>query len=390
MHRSLQALQYYTSHSEEDIQRLHERVRSSLASTESLTDTLIRLTGQTPLVPFKQDTVTADEWSAFLAGKHHETLADFYGTLVARPILEEDGPVAPKTDEDTAPRLSRTQPLAEPDVSRRKKVKVRRQSRSKRTIPWGWLALLMACFLLGAAGTYVYSNYIASPNATEPKSTVEAPMTVEENSTADQETEDTKADVTEESDILYIKTRNSNIYSDDTLTDVLYEADFGDGYRILETTDTVSKIELTDEVTGYIKNNETTKTLQEDSIADESLLAWVNDNLDTSFVTGTLIDLIGKTSTELNSDYGAPERTFSDEVNTYLFYGNRFFTLQNDKVIAIDWSNTTLTNEQLATLAPLQLETETTGLVTSNSYRLQRFEQDGTGSSRIRLAEQNL
>ena len=53
MHRSLQALQYYTSHSEEDIRRLHERIRLSLASTESLTDTMIRLTGQAPLVPFQ-------------------------------------------------------------------------------------------------------------------------------------------------------------------------------------------------------------------------------------------------------------------------------------------------------------------------------------------------
>ena len=80
---------------------------------------------------------------------------------------------------------------------------------------------------------------------------------------------------------------------------------------------------------------------------------------------------------DLNSAYGPPERTFSDEVNTYLFYGNHFFTLQNDKVIAIDWSETAITNAELATLAPLQLETETTGLVTSNSYRLQRFEQTG-------------
>ncbi|MDI3236259.1 hypothetical protein QK289_14695 [Exiguobacterium antarcticum] len=387
MHRSLQALQYYTSHSEEDIQRLHERIRSSLASTESLTDTMIRLTGQTPIVPFKQDTVTVEEWSAFLAGKHHDTLADFYGTLVARPILEEDGPVAPKEKEDIAPHLSRTH--REPDVVPRKKVKIR-STRSKRRIPWGWLALLILCFLLGAGGTFVYSNYIASPTSTEPKSTIEKPMTVEKTETTDKKSDVKKSDAKEPANIVYVKTRNSNIYSDSSLTDVLYEADFGDGYRILETTDSVSKIELTEELTGYIKINETTNKLQEDSIADESLLTWVNDNLDTSFVTGTLIDLIGKTSEELNSTYGSPERTFADQVNTYLFYGNHFFTLQNNKVIAIDWSETAITNAELATLAPLQLETETTGLVTSNSYRLQRFEKAGTTFSRVRLTEQKL
>ncbi len=65
-----------------------------------------------------------------------------------------------------------------------------------------------------------------------------------------------------------------------------------------------------------------------------------------------------------------------------------FFVLKDNKVIAIDWTETTITNEQLASLAPLQLETESTGLVTSNSYRLQRFAKDGT-ISRIRLAEQS-
>ncbi len=45
---------------------------------------------------------------------------------------------------------------------------------------------------------------------------------------------------------------------------------------------------------------------------------------------------------------------------------------------------------KLATLAPLQLETDTSAVVTSNSYRLQRFAKNGTDFSRVRLAEQNL
>ncbi|MCT4780904.1 MULTISPECIES: hypothetical protein [Exiguobacterium] len=385
MHRSLQALQYYTSHSETEIERIHERIRSSLASTESLTDTMIRLTGQAPLVPFSQDTVSAEEWTAFLSGKHHQVLADFYGTLVARPILEEDGP-APVAETASTPTLSRTH--REPESSRRQKIKSFSEPRPRRKFPWGWIALLILCFLLGAGGTYVYSNYIASPGASEPKSTVEKPVAIKE--TKKEEPKKDQPEVKEVSDILYVKTRNSNIYSDSGLTDTLYEADFGDGYRILETTDTVSKIELTDELIGYIKNADTTKTLQDDAIADESLLTWVGDNLDTSFVTETLIDLIGKSSADLNSIYGEPERTFSDEVNSYLFYGNHFFTLQNDQVIAIDWSETDITNDDLVLLAPLQLETETTALITSNSYRLQRFDKPGTDFSRVRLAEQNL
>ncbi|WP_214807085.1 hypothetical protein [Exiguobacterium sp. s102] len=386
MHRSLQALQYYTSHSEDDIIRLHERIRSSLASTESLTDTMIRLTGDAPLIPFKQDTVTVDEWQNFLAGKHHESLADFYGMLVARPILTEDGPLE-HDEPETPATLSRSQ--RDDNSPRRQKTKQIAPPRSKRKLPWGWIALLILCFLLGAAGTYVYSNYLASPKSSAPDATVEQPVAVEE-STTDDKKADEKPEDKPEANILYVNTRNSNIYRDEALTDVLYEADFGDGYRILEASDSISKVELTNELTGYIKNADTTKELSDDAIADETLLTWVNDNLDTSFVTETLIDLIGKSSAELNSLYAAPDRTFSDDVNDYLFYGNHFFTLQNDRVIAIDWSEADVTNDKLATLAPLQLESETTGLVMSNSYRLQRFAKDGTDLSRVRLAEQNL
>ncbi len=172
------------------------------------------------------------------------------------------------------------------------------------------------------------------------------------------------------------------------MTTLLYEADFGDGYRIVKKNDGVTEIELSDDLTGYIKTSDTTKQLEGEPLADETLLTWVNDQLDTSFVTGTLIDLIGKSSEELNSLYGPADRTFNDELHDYLFYGNHFFVLKDNKVIAIDWTETTITNEQLASLAPLQLETESTGLVTSNSYRLQRFAKDGT-ISRIRLAEQS-
>lgn len=383
MHRSLQALQFYTSHSKEDIVRLHERIRSSLASTESLTDTMIRITGQPPLIPYEEDTVTVDEWNAFLAGKHHETLADFYGTLVARPILDEDGPL-PDEEEEPLPTLSRSQ--REPEPKRRKKEKEIKHAGAKRPLPWGWIALLILCFLLGAGGTYVYSTYFASSADTTPKATVEKPVVVEK-------TKEKKPKETEETaavdDILYVKTRSSNIYREETMTTLLYEADFGDGYRIVAKNDGVTEVELSDDLTGFIKTSDTTKRLEGEALADETLLTWVNDQLDTSFVTGTLIDLIGKSGEELNSLYGpADNRSYKDELHDYRFYGNHFFVLKNDRVTAIDWMETAITNEQLSSLAPLQLETGTTGLVTSNSYRLQRFANDGT-ASRIRLAEQS-
>ena len=382
MHRSLQALQFYTSHSAEDISRLHERIHSSLASTESLTDTMIRITGQPPLIPYEEDTVTATEWESFLGGKHHPVLADFYGTLVARPLLDEDGPL-PVEEEEVLPTLSRSH--REPESKRRKKEKDIPHAGAKKPVPWGWITLLILCFLLGAGGTYVYSTYFAHSADTTPKATVEKPVTVEKTKEKKPKSTDETAVV---DDVLYVKTRSSNIYQEESMTTLLYEADFGDGYRIVEKKDGITEVELSDDVTGFIKTSDTTKRLEGEPLADETLLTWVNDQLDTSFVTGTLIDLIGKTSTELNSLYGPADRTFEDELHDYVFYGDHFFVLKDDRVIAIDWTNTDITNAQLASLAPLQLETETTGLITSNSYRLQRFEKEGT-VSRIRLAEQS-
>ncbi|NTY10704.1 hypothetical protein EXW93_13990 [Exiguobacterium sp. JMULE1] len=382
MHRSLQVLQFYTSHSIEDISRLHERIRSSLASTESLTDTMNRITGQPPLIPYEADAVTATEWDAFLGGEHHPVLADFYGALVARPLLDEDGPLS---DEETTPIsvLSRSQ--RNPETKRRIKEKDIQHASAKRPLPWRWIALLMLCFLLGSGGTYAYSTYFAHPTQTTPKASLEKPVLIEKTKEKETPVEETKTEV---SDILYVKTRSSNVYREESMSTLLYEADFGDGYRIIDKKDNITEIELSDKVTGFIKSSDTTNKLEGEALTDDVLLKWVNDQLDTSFVTGTLIDLIGKTSTELNSLYGPADRTFNDEIHDYQFYGDHFFILKDDRVIAIDWTNTNITNAQLASLAPLQLETDSTGLITSNSYRLQRFAKDGT-VSRIRLAEQS-
>lgn len=384
MHRSLQALQYYTSHSKEDIARLHERIRSSLASTNSLTDTMIQITGHPPLIPFTEDTVTAEEWDAFLKGHHHDQLADFYGTLVARPLLDEDGPL-PEPASEPLPTLSRSQRDPEPKRRHRERVTHDASVRSKRPLPLGWIALLMLCFLLGAGGTYIYSTYFSHAEDTAPKATIEKPKVIKKSTEPKSKASEETKEVT---DILYVKIRSSNIYREESMTTLLYEADFGDGYRIVNQTDDVTEIELADDLNGFIKTTDTTKRLEGEPLADETLLTWVNDELDTSFATGSLIDLIGKSSEELNSLYGPADRTFNDEIQNYLFYGNHFFILKDDRVTAIDWTETTITNEQLSSLAPLQLETDTTGLVTSNSYRLQRFAKDGT-ISRVRLAEQS-
>lgn len=382
MHRSLQVLQYYTSHSQEDISRLHQRIQSSLSSTESLTDTLIRLTGNPPLIPFKEDTVTVAEWNAFLQGKHHDELADFLALLVSRPLLDEDGPL-PVEEEETLPVLSRSYR----ETSSRRKLDESSAPHSKKKLPWGWLALLLLCFLLGAVGTYVYSNYFVASKST-PESTFEKPVTVNKSETKQKKKEKTTPEEEEEATTLYINQRNSNIYTDESMTTVLYEADFGDQYSIVKKLDGKTQVDVTDQLSGYVKTAETTTKLTGDPITDEALLSWVTDNVNTQFVEGDVTDLMGKSSEDLTASFGPPNRTYRDDVHSYLFYDTHFFILEQNQVVAIDWTDTSITNDQLATLAPLQLETDTTGLITSNSYYLQRFEKDGT-VSRIRLTEQS-
>ena len=372
MHRSLKALQFYTSHSEEQISRLHERIRSSLSTTESLTETMIRLTGSPPIVSFKQDHVTTDDWTAFLAGTHHESLADFYGMLVARPILEETG----TEEEEELPVLAYSRRA---DASKRRNHSETRSPASRLVIPWRWLALLMSCFLLGAGATYLYFHYIAPDTSLKTEATLETPDALEQKDTSG--TEDA-----EESGVLYIKPRSSTIYKDRALTTPLYETDFGDGYLILQAKKDVTRIAVTEELAGYVSTKETIQRLKTDPVADEALLAWIKDTLNVSF-TDDVTTLFGVKEAELLRLYGAPARTASDPVNTYLFYETHYFTVRQGQVVAIDWLSTDVSNDALRKLAPLQYESASSGLVTSNSYRIQRFETS-TGRSQIRLAEQ--
>ncbi len=371
MHRSLKALQFYTSHSEEQISRLHERIRSSLATTESLTETMIRLTGSPPLVSFKQDHVTTEDWAAFIAGMHHESLADFYGMLVARSILEETG----TEEKDDLP------PLAYSKRSSALKRRNRSETSSpasRLVIPWRWLALLVSCFLLGAGATYLYFHYISPKTSLKTEATLETPARLDQKETA--------TDDPEESGMLYIKSRSSTVYKDRALTTPLYETDFGDAYLILESKKDVTRIAATEEIDGYVSTKETIQRLKTDPIADEALLAWITDTLDVSF-TNDVTTLFRLKEAELVRLYGAPDRTASDPVNTYLFYGTHYFTIRQGQVVAIDWLSTDVSNETLRKLAPLQYESASSGLVTSNSYRIQRFETS-TGRSQVRLAEQ--
>jgi hypothetical protein len=172
------------------------------------------------------------------------------------------------------------------------------------------------------------------------------------------------------------------------MTTVLCEADFGDQYPIVKKLDGNTQVKVTDQLSGYVKTAETTTKLTGDPITDEALVSWVTDNLNTQFVGGSITDLTGKSSEDLTASFGPPNRTYQDDVHYYLFYATHFFILDQHRVVAIDWKDTSITNDQLANLAPLQLETDTTGIVTSNSYRLQRFARDGT-VSRVRLADQS-
>ena len=73
--------------------------------------------------------------------------------------------------------------------------------------PWGWIALLLLMFLpRRRRDVCLFQLHRQSPD-TEPKSSVEQPVTVEKSEK--EHLKKKQPDVKEESDVLYVKTRNT-------------------------------------------------------------------------------------------------------------------------------------------------------------------------------------
>lgn len=314
MHRALSALQFYTSHTETDVKRLHERIHLSLSTSSSLHATCLHLTGIAPSRPFQQDTVRPEEWQRFLDGHPHESIADFYGFLTSVPLLGEG---------DEMP-LEQTTPTAVP---------------KKRVLSWRLVLLALACFCIGALATWGYQTWAKK-------------------------------------DVIYhfVSTKSSPIYRHPDSSTILQSADFGDAFPVLDIVKDRARIQLPDQTQAYMKASDLSEKTIGSMMTDQALLKWTDAYMTLPKQTRAT-DLLDDPATTWVG-LGSPKQKIKTAVDETWTYESFTVHLIDDRAYAIDWKSPRLSQKELARLGTFQ-RTNTAGrLRISTHYQLQIIESE--------------
>lgn len=238
-----------------------------------------------------------------------------------------------------------------------------------------WIGVLFLLALL-IGGGYVGYPYVI--DLLEPK---QEATVVEETPKPDPEP------VVQEPEMNYVwlASKNVNLVSEPNGTTVTYIGDIGDRYVVLKEENDHVEVDL-DGTTAWAPLDAVTKEWPTRELMDSALLDWVNTNLNNDWLGEAIPDFFAMNEAALTETIGAPYGRETDALNTYAFYNGGFFVIQQDKVHAIDWTNTQTTRDAFSSLGEPVLETDDAVVYESETYSLRLFE--GTnGQTRVRLTE---
>lgn len=413
MHVSERLLQLYATLDRQTRDIVQQRIETNLADGKSLAASYHELTGET------NDSLSAEEKSAtdFLnwlkEGKTDVDLLTYYVALleksetlqskvvvpqaakstpqpVAEPIISktvvETSPeetVEPETVTPTEATLPKPRYVPEsPIPSRTERMKSYREikpARPRRKKGRGWLIGLVAIILLSVGG---YAAYPMVSDLFEPSST---PTVTEEPATPEPElVAETKA--LEE---VWIGVKNAPLVSEPDSEDVVYIADIGDRYDVIEERDDALLLDLgLNKLTGWVPRDEVVTEWTAASVSDADILDWLSSSVNQTLFDESPETYFGMNENELVGNVGVASGFDSDALHEYLVYPGLFFTMKNEQVEAIDWSNTDQTKETFLELGEPTYETEDGVVYESETYSLRLFvgEDDST---RIRLTKLN-
>lgn len=410
MHVSERLLQLYATLDRQTRDIVQQRIETNLADGKSLAASYHELTGET------NDSLSAEEKSAtdFLnwlkEGKTDVDLLTYYVALLEKSEMLLSEVVVPQTMEPspqpiTEPIVSKTmiseekvESEAETPVdptptkpryipestipSRTERMKSHREikpARPRRKKGRGWLIGLIAIVLLSVGG---YAAYPMVKDLIQPPST---PTVAEEPVTsAPEPVAETKA--LEE---VWIGVKNAPLVSAPDSEDVVYIADIGDRYDVIEERDDALLLDLgLNELTGWVPRDEVVTEWTAASVSDADVLDWLSSSVNQTLFDESPEAYFGMDENQLVGNVGAASGFDSDALHEYLVYPGLFFTMKNDKVEAIDWSNTDQTKETFLELGEPTYETEDGVVYESDTYSLRLFvgEDDST---RIRLTKLN-
>lgn len=413
MHVSERLLQLYATLDRQTRDTVQQRIEENLADGKSLAASYHELTGE------MNDSLSVEEKSAtdfsnwLKDGKTELDLLTYYVTLlekseklqservlsqtvepilqpiaesvVSKPVMESSPEVTMKPKEETPVEEIPTKPRYVPEStipSRTERMKSHREikpARPRRKKGRGWLIGLIAIILLSVGG---YAAYPMISDLFEPPSTstvTEEPVTPEPEPVAE-----TKA--LEE---IWIGVKNAPLLSELDSEDVVYVADIGDRYDVLEERDDALLLDLRlNELTGWVSRDEVVTEWTATSINDADVLDWLSTSVNQTLFDESPEAYFGMDENGLVGNVGAASGFDSDALHEYLVYPGLFFTMKNGQVEAIDWSNTDQTKETFLELGEPTYETEDGIVYESDTYSLRLFvgEDDST---RVRLTKLN-
>jgi len=266
----------------------------------------------------------------------------------------------------------------------------RKQKRNRRGIAFG--GILATLFIVGG-WLYMLTNNDASQATStleKPKTTDQATQneeskketaTTDDKKEAKKEKKKVKKKAAQYAQAAWVTRPFANVYSDASRSSVIYKADLGDVYEVLDAKDGMVHLKLNDSIEGYLPESDVRLEAPKGT-SDEAVLAALSQA-----VANQPIDkpeqYLGKPIAEFEAKYGAVGNTQQDAVNTYYFSNAGYLLVVSDGIIeAIDWTNASTGG--LSTLGEPVVDTSYGTWYEGESLQLKVFPDNG--KMRLRLA----
>lgn len=280
--------------------------------------------------------------------------------------------------------------MSEHQQERQSRQERRRQKRNRRGIAFG--GILATLFIVGG-WLYMLTNNDAS----QATSTLEKPKTTDQAtknekskkeaaSTKDpkeakKEKKKSKKKAAEYAQAAWVTRPFANVYRDASRSSVIYKADLGDVYEVLDAKDGMVHLQLNDSIEGYLPETdvrlEAPKGTSDKAVLTALSQAVANQPIDKPE------QYLGKPIADFEAKYGAVGNTQQDAVNTYYFSNAGYLLVVSDGIIeAIDWTNASTGG--LSTLGEPVVDTSYGTWYEGETLQLKVFPDNG--KMRLRLA----
>ncbi|WP_313122978.1 hypothetical protein [Exiguobacterium sp.] len=280
--------------------------------------------------------------------------------------------------------------MSEHQQERQSRQERRKQKRNRRGIAFG--GILATLFIVGG-WLYMLTNNDAS----QATSTLEKPKTTDQatkNEKSKKETASTKdpkeakkekkkskKKAAEYAQAAWVTRPFANVYRDASRSSVIYKADLGDVYEVLDAKDGMVHLQLNDSIEGYLPETdvrlEAPKGTSDKAVLTALSQAVANQPIDKPE------QYLGKPIADFEAKYGTVGNTQQDAVNTYYFSNAGYLLVVSDGIIeAIDWTNASTGG--LSTLGEPVVDTSYGTWYEGESLQLKVFPDNG--KMRLRLA----